>query len=91
MRAEVDVEAGIGSMMTSVPVRSDGLVSGNAEALSVICQCPTTSARAGAGGPGLDDSEAAGPCIKVVINDFVRIGRNALRCWLGRKDKLTIV
>ena len=34
---------------------------------------------------------AADPSTKVVINDFDLIGRNALRCWLGRKDKLSIV
>ena len=34
---------------------------------------------------------AAGPSTKVVINGFGLIGRNSLRCWLGRKDKLTIV
>merc|ERR1712046_392416 len=30
---------------------------------------------------------AAGPSTKVAINGFGRIGRNVLRCWLGRKDK----
>ena len=36
-------------------------------------------------------AQAAGPSTKVVINGFGLIGRNSLRCWLGRKDKLTIV
>ena len=42
VRAEVDVEAGIGSMMTSVPVGKGGFVSGNAEALPVTSRCPTS-------------------------------------------------
>ena len=33
----------------------------------------------------------AGPSAKVVSSGLGRIGRNVLRCWLGRKDKLTIV
>merc|ERR1712224_526520 len=30
---------------------------------------------------------AAGPSTKVAINGFGRIGRNVLRCWLGREDR----
>ena len=42
MRAEVDVEAGMGSTMTSVLVGTGGVVSGNAEALPVTSRCPTS-------------------------------------------------
>ena len=42
VRAEVDVEAGIGSTTTSVPVGKGGFVGGNTDAFTVISRCPTS-------------------------------------------------
>ena len=78
MRAEVDVEAGIGSMMTSVPVGKGGFVSGNAEALPVTSRCPTSGRVQAQEVRASMTAIAAGPSTKVVINDFGygrRVGR----------------
>ena len=42
VRAEVDVEAGFASTMTSVPVWKGCFVSGNAEAFTGTSRCPTS-------------------------------------------------
>ena len=42
VRAEVDVEAGFGSTMTSVPRGKSCFVSGSAEAFTVTSRCPTS-------------------------------------------------
>merc|ERR1712078_272225 len=84
---EVDVEAGIGSTTTSVPVGKGGFVGGNTEAFTVISRCPTSGRVHAQEVRASMTAMAAGPSTKVAINGFGRIGRNVLRCWLGRKDK----
>merc|ERR1719375_2549266 len=87
VRAEVDAEAGIGSTVTSVPLGKGGFVGGNAQPFTVISRCPSSGrVQAQQIQAGLT-AMAAGPSTKVAINGFGRIGRNVLRCWLGRKDK----
>ena len=78
-------------MTTSVPVRNGGSVSGDAEAFSVTCQCPAPGRVQAQEVRASMTAIATGPSTKVVINGFGLIGRNSLRCWLGRKDKLPIV
>jgi len=87
VRAEVDAEAGIGSTVTSVPVGKGGFVGGNAEAFTVLSRCPTSGRVQAQQVQAGVTAMAAGPSTKVAINGFGRIGRNVLRCWLGRKDK----
>ena len=66
-------------------------MSSNAEALAVNGRCPTSGPLQVQEVRASVTAQAAGPSTKVVINGFGLIGRNSLRCWLGRKDKLTIV
>ena len=87
VRAEVDAEAGIGSTTTSVPVGKGGFVGGNTDAFTVISRCPTSGRVQAQEVRASMTAMAAGPSTKVAINGFGRIGRNVLRCWLGRKDK----
>merc|ERR1719230_2476297 len=86
-RAEADVEAGIGSTVTSIPVGKGGFVGGNADAFTVVSRCPTSGRVQAQEVRASVMAMAAGPSTKVAINGFGRIGRNVLRCWLGRKDK----
>jgi len=52
----------------------------------VITRCAKTG-RARAQQVNAGTAMAAGAGTKTAINGFGRIGRNVLRCWLGRKDK----
>ena len=66
-------------------------MNGNAEAFAVNSRCLTSGPLQAQDVRASVTALAAGPSTKVVINGFGLIGRNSLRCWLGRKDKLTIV
>ena len=68
-----------------------GFMSGNAEALAVNSRCPTSGPLQAQEVRASVTAQAAGPSTKVVINGFGLIGCNSLRCWLDRKDKLTVV
>ena len=91
MRAEVDVEAGIGLMMTSVPVRNCGFVSGDAEALSVTCQCPAPGRVQAQEVRASMTAIATGPSTKVVINGFGLIGCTRFGAISAVKTSLSIL
>ena len=66
-------------------------MSDNAEALAVTSRCPASGPLQAQEVRASVTALADGPSATVVINGFGLIGRNSLRCWLGSKDKLTIV
>jgi len=86
-RAESDVEAGIGSRTVSTPVGKGGFVGATGEALTVISRCPRSGRAQAQQVHAATAMMAGGSDTKTAINGFGRIGRNVLRCWLGRKDK----
>merc|ERR1719443_1696186 len=85
--AESDVEAGIGSRTVSTPVGKGGFVGATGEALTVISRCPRSGRAQAQQVHAATAMMAGGSDTKTAINGFGRIGRNVLRCWLGRKDK----
>merc|ERR1740138_1257993 len=85
-RAEKDAEAGLTAQGVTVPIGKGGFVGASGDALTVISRCPKTG-RARAQQVRAGTAMAAGASTKTAINGFGRIGRNVLRCWLGRKDK----
>jgi len=85
-RAQADAEAGISGREVTIPVGKGGFVGATGESLTVISRCPKTG-RARAQQVKASTAMAAGAGTKTAINGFGRIGRNVLRCWLGRKDK----
>jgi glyceraldehyde-3-phosphate dehydrogenase (NADP+) (phosphorylating) len=70
----------------TIPIGKGGFVGATGESLTVIGRCPKTG-RARAQQVAAATAMAAGAGTKTAINGFGRIGRNVLRCWLGRKDK----
>merc|ERR1711992_168690 len=81
------VEAGTSSSLVSTPVGKGGFVGAtNGETIAVVSRCPTTG-RAHAQQVRAGTTMAAGPATKTAINGFGRIGRNVLRCWIGRAEK----
>jgi len=88
-RPEMDKDspAGISSSVISTPVGKGGFVgSANGESFAVVSRCPKTG-RANAQQVRATTAMAAGPATKTAINGFGRIGRNVLRCWIGRAEK----
>merc|ERR1740138_634176 len=85
-RAEKDAEAGLTAQGVTVPIGKGGFVGASGDALTVISRCPKTG-RARAQQVRAGTAMAAGAETKAAINGFGRIGRNVLRCWLGRKEK----
>ena len=81
------VEAGTSSSLVSTPVGKGGFVGAtNGETIAVVSRCPKTG-RARAQQVRASTAMAAGAGTKTAINGFGRIGRNVLRCWLGRAEK----
>merc|ERR1711884_812195 len=81
------VEAGTSSSLVSTPVGKGGFVGAtNGETIAVVSRCPKTG-RAHVQQVRASTAMAAGSGTKTAINGFGRIGRNVLRCWLGRADK----
>merc|ERR1712187_800376 len=78
--------AGLAGREVTVPVGKGGFIGATNEALTVISRCPQTG-RARAQQVRAATAMAAGADTKAAINGFGRIGRNVLRCWLGREDK----
>jgi len=69
-----------------MPIGKGGFVGSTAEDFTVISRCPRT------GGARAEQVRStitlsAGADTKAAINGFGRIGRNVLRCWLGREQK----
>merc|ERR1719443_1656804 len=85
--AESDVEAGLSSQTVSIPVGKGGFVGTSGEALTVLSRCPRSGRVQAQQVHAATTMMAAGSDTKAAINGFGRIGRNVLRCWLGRKDK----
>merc|ERR1719443_215767 len=85
--AESDVEAGLSSQTVSIPVGKGGFVGMSGEALTVLSRCPRSGRVQAQQVHAATTMMAAGSDTKAAINGFGRIGRNVLRCWLGRKDK----
>jgi len=81
------VEAGTSSSLVSTPVGKGGFVGATSgETIAVVSRCPKTG-RARAQQVRASTAMAAGAGTKTAINGFGRIGRNVLRCWLGRAEK----
>merc|ERR1719476_689319 len=81
------VEAGTSSSVVSTPVGKGGFVGAtNGETIAVVSRCPKTG-RARVQQVRASTAMAAGAGTKTAINGFGRIGRNVLRCWLGRAEK----
>ena len=85
-RKSLQVEAGVSSNETKIPIGKGGFIGASGEGLTVLSLCPKTG-RAQAQQVCATTAMAAGSDTKVAINGFGRIGRNVLRCWLKRESK----
>jgi len=84
--AQKKATSDLSSQSVSVPIGKGGFVGSTGEPVTVISRCPQ-SGRAEAQQVSATVAMAAGSDTKCAINGFGRIGRNVLRCWLGRETK----
>jgi glyceraldehyde-3-phosphate dehydrogenase type I len=84
--AKAEAGAGASTQQSVVPVGKGGFVGATGEAMTVISRCPQTG-RARAQQLQAGTAMAASAASKAAIHGFGRIGRNVLRCWLGRETK----
>merc|ERR1719238_1425083 len=87
MRAQAGGKAGVAGREVTVPVGKGGFVGATTESLTVISHCPKTGRAQAQQVRDAATAMAAGAGTKTAINGFGRIGRNVLRCWLGREEK----
>merc|ERR1712203_1155922 len=74
------------SRQVAIPVGKAGFVGATNNAITVITRCPRTG-RAREQQVHATTAMAGGSSTKTAMGGFGRIGRNVLRCWIGRGEK----